>query len=111
LASTWLTRWGIGALDPTHGQAAEAACALCVPTTAVTDAAAASSVTPAISDLLTIGFTGLPARWISAAGLSREDLVRGDLPGSGLFSMLAPEAKSFALKLKWLELTVNVNNC
>jgi hypothetical protein len=103
LARTSLTRVAIGALDPTHGHAVEAACADCPPTTAVSDAAAATSVNPAISDLLTLGLLGLlgfPGRALSAAVLARSVPARRYVLRIGLFSMSAPDAKSFALKLK-----------
>jgi hypothetical protein len=100
LARTSLTRVGIGALDPTHGHAVEAACADCPPTTAVSDAAAATSVIPAISDLLTLGFLGFPGRGLSGAMLACKVPARQYLLRIGLFSMSAPDAKSFALKLK-----------
>jgi hypothetical protein len=56
-------------------------------------------------------FPGFPSHRVAGVGLSRNDLDRGDLLSIDLFSMLAPEAKALPLKLKWLELTVNVNMC
>jgi hypothetical protein len=100
LARTSLTRVGIGALDPTHGHAVDAACALPAPTAAVSDAAPATSVSPAISDLLTWDFLVFLGCRLSIGGLSSADLARRDLLSIGRFSMLAPEAESFALKLK-----------
>jgi hypothetical protein len=55
---TSLTRCGIGALDPTHGQAVETASAFGAAVTARRDAAAVVRISPMISGLLIRGLFG-----------------------------------------------------